>query len=134
MASKDKKTTKNKNFCESLKYALCGIKIVFKMERNMRFHLFAAIMVIILSFVLELSKGEWLIIIIVLGLVLFAEIVNSSLERLVDLTTNQQFHPLAKEVKDMAAAGVLIIAMTALVIGIIIFGPKLFEFFLQIRG
>lgn len=129
MDLKDKQTDKNKTFLQSFRHAMDGLLAVLKAERNMRYHLLAAVIVVVFSLFMRLTREEWLVLILVIGLMFFAEIINTSLERLVDLTTNKKYHPVAKEVKDMAAGGVLVISVIAVVIGLIIFLPKIISLF-----
>lgn len=127
MDLKDKKTSKNKRFLESLFHALMGVKTVIQEERNMAFHVSFSVLTIIVSFVLKISAIEWLFILVSIFLVLITEIINTSFENLVDLVTNHQYHEIAKKVKDMAASSVLLAALLALLIGAIIFIPKIWQ-------
>ena len=119
-ASKDKKN----RLLHSFRYAISGIKEAFKQERNLKIHLIIAIIVIIMGFVLSISFFEWSLIFLAIGGMLSLEMMNSSIERVVDLVT-EDFHPLAKAAKDIAAGAVLIFAAISVVIGLIIFLPKL---------
>jgi len=110
---------------KSFTYAFSGIKSFFTTEHNGRIHLLAAIMAIALSFYLHISSTEWIAILTVITVVLIAEIFNSSIEKLAD-EVSAEFHPKIKIVKDLAAAAVLLAAFLALVVGGIIFLPKLF--------
>ncbi|MGV3598612.1 MAG: diacylglycerol kinase family protein [Bacteroidota bacterium] len=109
-------------FITSFKYAFSGIAKVFTSEFNFRFHSVAAIAVIIAGFVLDITRTEWLFIAFAIGIVLVAEAINSAIEKLVDLVSPQQ-QPLAGWVKDVAAGAVLIAAITAAVIGALVFVP-----------
>jgi diacylglycerol kinase len=112
---------------ESFSHALNGLRLLFKETPNAAIHLAAAIIVIALGFVLGISAGEWLAIIIVIGVVFSMETMNTALERLSDYACNKEIHPSIKKVKDLAATAVLIAAVTALAVGIIIFLPKIFN-------
>lgn len=90
----------------------------------MRIHLFFTMAVVLLGFFLQVSKVEWVFILLSIGGVISLELINSSLENLVDLVT-EEFHPLAKKAKDMAAAAVFIFSMVSILIGLIIFIPRL---------
>ncbi len=111
-------------FLTSFKYAFSGIAKVLSSEFNFRFHSFAAIAVIIAGFVFDITRTEWLFIILAIGIVLVAEAINSAIEKLVDLVSPQQ-NPKAGWVKDVAAGAVLIAAITAAVIGVLVFFPYL---------
>ena len=112
----------------AFKYAAQGIQYAAKSEKNFQIHLFAASIVIILSFFLKLDKVEWIFIIISIFGVMALELVNSAMERAVDLATDK-IHPLAKQAKDLAAAGVLVYTLMAVLIGILILGPKIIQLF-----
>ncbi|MBE2934279.1 diacylglycerol kinase family protein [Anoxybacillus flavithermus] len=86
----------------------------------MRIHLVAAIIVIVAAAVFRVSKMEWLVLLITIGIVISLEIVNSAIERAVDLVTDE-YRPLAKEAKDLAAGAVLVFAFLSIIIGISIF-------------
>lgn len=126
MASKDKNTGKNKNFTASVEFAIQGIKTVFKEERNMRTHVVLGTLAVITGFVLKLNLREWLWILLAIFLVLVMEIVNTAFENVVDMFTDCHFHPVGKRIKDMAAGAVLVTACFAVIIGSIIFLPKIF--------
>ena len=115
----------NKNLIKSFGYAFKGIMYTLKTQRNFKIHLVAAIIVIGLASFFEVSKFEWLILLLTIGLVLFAELLNTSIEKIVDLVS-PEYHILAKHAKDTAAASVLILAITAIVIACIVFIPYVF--------
>lgn len=109
---------------KSFMYAVDGLKYAFKYEQNIWVHTLATILVIIFGFAFEISFTEWLIIILVIGLVIATELINTSIEAVVDLTC-KEINPVAKVAKDTAAAAVLVFAITALVTAAIIFLPKM---------
>ena len=122
---KNKNKFKNKTFCSSLKYAISGFRYVFAEERNMRKHVSLALLAILAGFLFQLNGMEWLWLLLAIFIVIVMEIVNTTIENLVDLITDYQYHPLAKKVKDMAASAVLFSAFFAVVIGVILFLPKI---------
>lgn len=122
-----KNISKNKQFIYSLDFAITGLKTAFKDERNFRFHCFALVIVCILGVVLRLSVIEWIWILLSATLVIVMELVNTSLENLVDMITNYHFHPLGKKVKDIGAGLVLVQAIFALIVGLLIFGSKFYD-------
>ncbi|MGB3160175.1 diacylglycerol kinase family protein [Carnobacterium sp.] len=131
MAWKDnKEVCKNSRFIDSFKYAFKGIQTVFQEERNMRTHLILGIAVLLISSVLDLTQNEWLWIILSVFLVLVMEILNTIVENVVDLITNNQYHPLAKKAKDMAAAAVLTTAFFSIITASIIILPNILERFI----
>lgn len=111
-------------FICSFRYALSGMKQAAA-EQNFRVDLVATILVLAVSFLTGLSALEWCIIILLIAGMLALEMVNSAIERVVDLAT-QDIHPLAKAAKDIAAGAVLVYALASVVIACIIFLPKWF--------
>ena len=114
---------------KSFRYAFEGIFTCIRHERNMKIHCVMAVLVVIGGFVLHISQIEWFICLILFGLVMSLEMVNTAIEATVDLVT-QERKPLAKKAKDVAAGAVLISAIMAAIIGCIIFIPKLIMFFM----
>ena len=112
----------------SFRYATQGILDLFRFENNARIHLFAAIAVVVAGFYFQLSRTEWALIIIQIALVWAAEAFNTALEKLADVVS-PDYHPLIKSVKDLAAGGVLIVAIAAAIVGTLIFYPKLAALF-----
>lgn len=106
----------------SFRYALSGITAAIKEEPNLIFHLFAAILVILLGWFLKISKNDWIIIILVIGLVISVELTNTAIEAVVDNFTEKE-HPGAKLAKDISAGAVLAAATAAAIVGLIIFLP-----------
>ncbi len=132
MVSRDKIKIKElkldkKRLTNSFKYAFEGILQAYVGEQNLKIHTVIAILVIIFGFILKISYTEWLVCLVLIGLVLMAEFFNTSIEYLVDLTS-PEIHPLAKATKDTASAGVLMMAIISAIIGLIIFIPKLISF------
>lgn len=110
---------------QSFGYAFQGLGTLFRETPNAQIQLIAAIVAVTMGFLLHISTEEWLAVIIVIGLVLALEAINSSLETLADYACNKEIHPLIRKVKDLAAAGVLLAALAALVVGIVLFLPKI---------
>ena len=108
-----------KGFITSLSYALDGLFSAVKSERNLRIHIIAVLIAVALGFYLKLSVLGWGIIILVIGFVLVAELFNTAIERLGDEAANGMQKKLIKKAKDIAAAGVLLSAVTAIIIGIL---------------
>lgn len=132
MVSRDKIKIKElkldkKRLTNSFKYAFEGILQAYVGEQNLKIHTVIAVLVIIFGFILKISYTEWLVCLVLIGLVLMAEFFNTSIEYLVDLTS-PEIHPLAKATKDTASAGVLMMAIISAIIGLIIFIPKLINF------
>ena len=110
----------------SFKYAFNGIFTMIKEEHNSRIHLFVAILVILLGILLGLSIIEWSFVIMLIGLVFITELVNSTIEKISDII-NPEINQRIKIIKDYAAASVLISAILSVIIGGLIFIPKLLE-------
>lgn len=109
---------------KSFGHAFDGLKILFSTQTNARIHLSITLLVILIGALLRLNILEWVIIVFLVGIVLFAETINTSIERIIDLVS-PDYHIFAKQAKDLGAAGVLITAITAAIIGLLIFIPKL---------
>lgn len=112
----------------SFGYAFEGIWECIRDERNIRIHLTMTALVIIGGIVLHISKAEWITCLILFGLVISLEHVNTAIESVVDLVTEEK-KPLAKKAKDTAAGAVLVSAICAAIIGLWIFIPRIMDFF-----
>ena len=113
---------------KSFGYALNGLKVMFAEEHNSRIHLVAAVLVIAFGLTLKLSPTEWVAISLVIGAVFAAELFNSAIENLADHLAPQKNEKI-KKVKDMAAAAVLVCAITAVAVACFIFLPKILVLF-----
>jgi diacylglycerol kinase len=114
-------------FIKSFGYAFSGLVYAFKSQFNFKVHIAALFVVGFAGWWYSLSPAEWLWLIVVSGIVLVAELLNTAIEVLVDLVS-PGIHPKAKIIKDVAAAAVLVAALTAVVIGLVIFIPKIFNY------
>lgn len=121
-----KKTGKNPLY-KSFGYAFEGIFAGIRGERNMKIHCFAAVCVIVAGVLFHISVTEWCICLVLFGIILSLELVNTAIEAVVDLVTEDK-KPLAKLAKDTAAGAVLIAAVMAAMAGLLIFVPKLVSF------
>lgn len=106
----------------SFKYAFHGLVAALKEEPNLKFHFLAGVVVVIVSFILKISREDWMIIIFLIGFVISVELTNTAVEAVVDHFTNRE-HPGAKLAKDISAGAVLIAAATSAIIGVVIFLP-----------
>ena len=113
---------------KSFGYAFEGIFAGIRKERNMKIHCAAAVLVVIAGAVLGISTTEWCICFLLFGLIMSLELVNTAVEAVVDLVTEEK-KPLAKIAKDTAAGAVLFSAIVSVIIGCIIFVPYLMELF-----
>ena len=115
-----------KRLVDSFRYAFFGIVEAYKGEQNLKIHTVIAVLVVIFGFVFKISYVEWLVCLVLIGLVLMAEFFNTAIEYVVDLAS-PEIHPLAKLAKDTASAGVLMMAIISAIIGLIIFVPEFIE-------
>jgi len=113
-------------FVESVGHAMNGISYTVNHERNFRIEIGIAIAVIVASFILKVTLIEWTILVLIIGMVLALEMVNTSIERCVDLVT-KDYKELAKFAKDIAAGAVFVMSLFSIVIGMLIFLPKIME-------
>lgn len=109
---------------KSFIFAINGLKILIYEEHNARIHLFAAVCALISGFILNISTIEWILILFAIGFVISFEIINTSIENIADYISPEK-NIFIKKIKDLAAAGVLISSIIALIIGLIIFLPKI---------
>lgn len=108
----------------AFRYAFQGWGYVLRTQRNMWIHSLIAAVVFVLGLWLKLSLQDWAIITLTAALVFIAEFINTSIEAIVDLAT-EEHHPLAKIGKDVGAAAVLVAALAAVIVGFLILGPPL---------
>ena len=119
---------KTKRIINSFKYAVEGFISSFKTERNMKFHIFIMVLVILAGIILKITKAEWIVCIFCIAMVISAELFNTSIETVVDLVMPYK-NEKAKIAKDVAAAAVLVLAIASAIIGLMIFIPKIINFF-----
>ena len=117
---------RNINRLESFCYAFAGIWYNLKTQRNAQIHLGIATTIVILGLTLKLTRTEWAILMLTTGFVWATEMLNTVAEAAMDYATTD-FNPQVKIVKDVAAGAVLIAAITAVIVGLLILGPPLFE-------
>lgn len=117
---------KNKNFISALKNAFNGIKYTFKTQRNLKIQAIISIIVIFISFLLKITYIEWVIIALVIFMVFFSELFNTTIETIVDMITTE-YNENAKIAKDIAAGAVTLVSAASVVVGVLIFLPKILE-------
>ena len=115
---------KLKKLVDSFNNAINGIIDTARTERNMKIHIVAAILVLIACCFFDITKMEFLVLVITICAVISAELINTAIESAIDMTTNY-YHPLAKVAKNAAAGGVFVSAVGAVIVGYIIFWDKL---------
>lgn len=112
----------------SLRHAAKGVFYAFVKERNMKIHGAAMILVLTAAVVFKLTAIEWAVILLAIGLVIALELINTAMEALVDLYT-QEYRHLAAIAKDVAAGAVLFCSLIAVIVGLSIFLPRIIAFF-----
>ncbi|MDF2684133.1 MAG: diacylglycerol kinase [Brevibacillus sp.] len=110
----------------SFSYALQGIVHTVKTQRNMKIHVTAAVLVLAAAWWLQIPRSDVLLVFFSIALVIALELVNTAIEAAVDLAS-PDWHSKAKIAKDASAAGVLVAAIVSVVIGVMIFGPPLYQ-------
>lgn len=121
--------SKTHSTAKSFSYAISGIGAALKSEPNIRVHLLLAVLAIILGFALKISSGEWIILFFTIAFVLVLELINTTLEAIVDIVSPKR-HPKAKIAKDVAAAAVFVSAILSLIVAAFIFLPKILKLIL----
>lgn len=113
---------------KSFAHAIEGLATALKDQPNFVFQFCAALLVLAFGYYFQITKTEWLIITLTIGFVLTFELTNTAIEEIVDSFTDQ-VHPSAKKAKDVAAGAVLVSAITAAVVGLMIFLPYILRMF-----
>jgi diacylglycerol kinase len=115
-----------RDLLEPFRVAASGLWHALRTQRNMRIHLAVASAVIITGLWLGLSADQWAVLALTSGFVLLSEMVNTVVEKLVDLVC-PDYHPFAKTVKDVMAGAVLLAAIISVIVGLLILGPPLWS-------
>ncbi|MBC8529953.1 diacylglycerol kinase [Christensenellaceae bacterium NSJ-44] len=105
-------------------YAIAGLVYCVRTQRSMRIHFILAIMAVIAGIVLRISRVQMVLLMLTIALVVFAEMINTAIEGVVDMVT-KEYHPLAEMVKDVAAGAVLVTAVVAIGVGYLIFFERI---------
>ena len=113
------------NLSKSFKYAFSGISYVLKTSRNFKIQLIFAVTSLIIGFLLQISLSNYVILIATIKSVLILEILNTSIESIVDLVVKKEFSSLAKISKDTSAGAVLLASINSVIIAVYIFVPKI---------
>lgn len=106
--------------------AASGVRYAFTSQRNLKIQGAIGLLAVVLGFALGISQSEWLAIVLCIMVVATAEIINTAIESVVDLATDT-WHPLARAAKDAAAGAVLVASAGSVVIGVIVFAPRVFS-------
>src|SRR5574344_3044443 len=124
ISKEDKKNRGIFRLRNSFSYAADGLKEAYKHEQTVWLYIPVFLAVVICGIMFNLSTTEWIIIIMILGTIYTMELINTAVEKTVDLATDK-YHPLAKTAKDTVSAAVLIYAIMSVIVGLIIFVPKI---------
>ncbi len=119
-------TQQNLSRVKSFKVAGSGLRHAFLTQTNFQIQLSIGIVVLILAFAFRFSRMEWLVLILTIGLVLLAELLNTVVEVVVDLAVQEKLLPEAKIAKDVSAAAVLLVSFVSILVGLILFWPHVF--------
>lgn len=117
----------NKPFIRKFIYAFFGFKIALKEEKSLIVHLVFSILAIIVSGVLKISVTQWAIVIVLIGFVICLELINTAIENMIDMISFK-YNFNAKKIKDIAAAATLVLAITSIIVGSIIFISRIIYF------
>ena len=131
MEKQEYKKISKKKLKNSFKYAIQGIKSALKTEQNLKIHFVVTVLAIILGVVLKINFTEWAICFLLFGFVITAELLNTAIEVTVDLAMPER-NEKAKLAKDIAAGAVLVSAIVSILVGIVIFLPKIINIFSNI--
>lgn len=120
---------KKHSFLKSFVFAFSGIWQAIKKERNLKIHLLAAFLVILAGFYFKISKVEWLVLVLIISAVLAAELFNAAIEEISDVVKDENglSYEATKFVRDASAGAVLVLSIGAVILGLLIFLPKLFS-------
>jgi diacylglycerol kinase len=121
----DRKRFSTKERLNSFVYAWAGIKAAIRTEHNTWIHLMLTLTAFGLAIALRISREEWMALVVVIAMVWTAELFNTVIEKIMDFLSTER-HPQIKIIKDMAAAAVMVTALAAVIVGLLIFIPKVF--------
>ncbi|MEK7128573.1 MAG: diacylglycerol kinase family protein [Patescibacteria group bacterium] len=121
----EKKAWREVKYGEKFRNAFRGLYVVSKTTRHLFIHIISALVVIIFGFYFGVSSLEWTLLVFAIGFVFVTETLNTAIEIDIDLTS-PEYHPFARDTKDVAAAAVLLSAITAVAVGLVVFLPKIF--------
>ena|SRR3989344_2562088 len=121
---KEEKAWRKVKYREKFLNAFRGFYVVSKTTRHLFIHVVSALVVIVFGFYFNVSSSEWMFLVFAIGFVFITEILNTAIEIDMDLTS-PQYHPFARDTKDVAAAAVLFSVFVAIIVGLIIFLPKI---------
>ncbi|TAH63324.1 MAG: hypothetical protein EWM50_03105 [Gottschalkiaceae bacterium] len=118
---------KVRKLIHSFKYAISGIIYTLKTQRNMRIHCIVAVLILIISLLLKFNRFELLILCFSISLVIVTEMINTAIEKSIDIYT-KEYHPLAETAKNVAAGAVLISAINAVIVAYLLFFDRIIQY------
>jgi len=124
-SQEEKKAWREVKYSEKFLNAFRGLYVFSKTTRHLFIHIITALIVIIFGFYFRISNVEWTLLVFAIGFVFVSEIFNTAIEIDIDLTS-PEYHPYARDTKDVAAAAVLLSVFVAVIVGLFIFLPKIF--------
>ncbi len=113
---------------KAFKVSVRGLFVLARAEVNVILEFVLGITAISLGFLLNISKNEWMVILIMVFLVIFAELINTAIEKIMDFI-ELEYNEKVRDIKDLSAGAVFLIVILSIIIGLIIFGPKIFDLF-----
>ena len=116
---------KSQKFQTKVNNARLGLNVAFKAEKNLRVHSIIALMVVICGLILDVGCVKLSILLLTIGLVMFAEMINSALEFTLDALYKNKFSRLVKYAKDISAGAVLFVSIIAILVGLLVFIPEI---------
>lgn len=116
---------KKQNFANTFKNARKGMRLSIKSERNIRIHFFAAVLVLITAFCLNFSIVQFCILLLTIAFVISAEMFNSAIEFSLDSIFHNKYSRMVGMAKDIAAGAVMVVTITAVIIGVLLFAPPI---------
>jgi len=123
-SKKEKKAWREVKYSEKFSNAFRGIYVAFKITSHAFIYLIATLIVFVLGFYFKISAVEWILLVFAIGFVVVSEMFNTAIEIDMDLTS-PEYHPFAKDTKDVAAGAVLLSAFIAIIVGLIVFLPRI---------
>ena len=119
-----KKNFKIKNFFRAFRISMRGLFILAKSETNVLLEVFVGILIIIISLFLKLTSTEWLIVLMTIFLVIFAELINTTIEKIMDFV-EPKYNEQVRDIKDLASGFVFLMVILSIIVGTIILLPKI---------
>lgn len=121
----DHKCSRSASLLESFYHAVHGVKVALKGQRNLRIHFLITPCVLVLAYLLQVEAWGYALLLLSIGLVITAELINTAIEHMVDIQAGYRYHLSARYAKDTAAAAVMLSALTAVLVGVAVFMPRI---------